>query len=251
MKDRRRTDQEEEGKGLPPWIVSFTDMVTLLLSFFIMLQTLASIRDKEIFYLGRDSFRRAIAGVGMPDWLFGKFPRPKFDYVKRKHTAPKARHNIPMNRLIDYEGVKIRHAFAELREQIRTRASDVTAGLVDKRITPVTFASGKSDLGKSAKDYLSDMAISLKQTLSPRSVVMVYVIGLGSDGATEKSQWSLSARRAKTVQDFLQSCCPDEAAAGRLRFSSWGIGPGDKWRKKIGRIPDTSHIVVIITEEGR
>jgi flagellar motor protein MotB len=251
MKDRQKTSPEEEAHETPAWIVSFTDMITLLLAFFIMLQTLAALRDPEMFHMGRDSFNRAIAGLGIPDWLFGKPDGPRFDYTKRKYTSREDRHELPRNRVIDEEDARIRGAFAELREQTRTRASDVTAGLADKRIAPITFAPGTANLRKSAKDYLSHLAINLKQNLPAQTPVTVYVIGLGPDGETERSQWSLSARRGKRVQSFLEKSCADEVVTGRLRFLSWGIGPGDKWQGKIGRIPDTSHVVVVITEEGR
>jgi len=103
MKDKQKTSQEEADQETPAWIVSFTDMITLLLAFFIMLQTLAVLQDPELFHVGRDSFKRAIAGLGIPDWLFGKPERPRFDYHKRKHTSSDATYDIPRNRLIDEE----------------------------------------------------------------------------------------------------------------------------------------------------
>jgi len=251
MKDRQKTSQEEADQETPAWLVSFADMTTLLLVFFIMLQTLSVLRDPDMFYMSRDSFNRAIAGLGIPDWLFGKPERPRFDYHKRKHTSSDATYDIPRNRLIDEEDARIRQAFTELREQTRVRASDVTAALVDERVTPITFAPGSADLTEFAKDYLSNLAISLRENFSARSPVTVYVIGLGGDGQTQKMQWLLSARRARTAQDYLQEHCSDEVADGRLTFFSWGIGPGDKWRKKKGRVADTTHIFVMITEEGR
>ena len=63
---------EAGGEKVPIWIISFADMITLLLSFFVMLQTMASRRDDKLFSIAQDSFRRSMAGFGIPDLVFGK-----------------------------------------------------------------------------------------------------------------------------------------------------------------------------------
>ena len=52
---RPRLVIEEEGTKVPGYIVTFSDMVTLLLTFFVMLLTLADVQDPELFDKGRDS----------------------------------------------------------------------------------------------------------------------------------------------------------------------------------------------------
>ena len=120
MKDGQKTQLEEEDQGPPAWIVSFTDMITLLLSFFIMLQALAKMQDQALFLYSRDYFNRAIAGLGVPDWLFGKQDKPQFDYFKRKHTTREAPYKHPRHRVIDPEDERIRRAFDDVRRRMET-----------------------------------------------------------------------------------------------------------------------------------
>jgi chemotaxis protein MotB len=40
--------QEEEPEGTPAWIVSFADLITLLLAFFVLLQSFAKEQDPEL-----------------------------------------------------------------------------------------------------------------------------------------------------------------------------------------------------------
>ena len=43
----KKKRQEESNDGIPAWIVSFSDMVTLLLAFFVMLQAFAKPKQPE------------------------------------------------------------------------------------------------------------------------------------------------------------------------------------------------------------
>jgi chemotaxis protein MotB len=50
--------QEEEQAGIPEWVVTFGDMMSLLLTFFIMLASLSEIKQREQYQAMAESFRR-------------------------------------------------------------------------------------------------------------------------------------------------------------------------------------------------
>ncbi len=62
---------KEGSPKVPAYIVTFSDMVTLLLTFFVMLLSLASVQDPELFNRGRGAFAQTIKDLGL-GILYGK-----------------------------------------------------------------------------------------------------------------------------------------------------------------------------------
>ena len=62
---RNRRAAAESGINVPAYIVTFSDMVTLLLTFFVMLLSLAKEQDPELYNIGRDSFVKSISKCGL------------------------------------------------------------------------------------------------------------------------------------------------------------------------------------------
>jgi len=244
---RRKSSGGDDGDGPPAWIVSFTDMVTLLLAFFVLLQAFANVQDPELFFIGRDSFKRAIAGLGIPGLLLGKQDKAQLEHRKPKHPTEEADKSIPKNRAMDVEDEKIRKAFEDIRQAVETRAQDVVADLLDKRVMPVAFPPGRAELSPEAETVLADYAADLRQNLQSRPV-LVCVVGFAPETATARGRWMTSAARAKVVREFLQRTCADVAGDSGWQFRSWG----DSTAAATGaeRALGPSHITIVITEEG-
>lgn len=51
-------EQEESSGGVPEWVVTFGDMMSLLLTFFIMLQSMSEIKEEEYFKAVVDSIKQ-------------------------------------------------------------------------------------------------------------------------------------------------------------------------------------------------
>ena len=68
---RERKVIKESSPKVPAYIVTFSDMVTLLLTFFVMLLSLASVQDTELFDRGRGSFVLSIRILGL-GLLYGR-----------------------------------------------------------------------------------------------------------------------------------------------------------------------------------
>lgn len=227
---RKRT---EGGNKTPAWIVSFTDMITLLLSFFIMLQALAKEPGPELFFRSQGSFRRAIAGFGIPEWIFGKKARPSFQHRRPQYPMEEGEGEHTPLRVISEQDEKVRKLFEQLRRLAQAKASDYEGTPARLITTPVRFEPQGAELEPEAKAFLKDFAGGLLQgaDLSGKQggAPSVHVIGLAPDEADPKDQWALSSQRARAVQQFLRDALPEGMRRAGTRIDAWGAGAGRRW----------------------
>jgi len=240
----KRAPEEAAGERVPVWIISFADMITLLLSFFVMLQTMSKSQDFTLFGISQDSFRRAIAGLGLPDLLLGKQAPTGFDYKKLKYPTEEEPNDREMKRIIDADDERIRQLFEDLKRQMEVEAGDLAEEPLSVTATPVKFAPGQSVLDDATKGYLGDLVAHWKQNL-PAGAFRVYVIGLAREQEDLKQQWLLSARRSTAVGDFLRQVLgerPGQAWEVQCR----GSGPGQELYSKLGLNQQELSIVIAV-----
>jgi len=253
MAKTQRSKTEESGPKVPAYIVTFSDMVTLLLTFFVMLLSLASVQDPELSGRGRDSFSWSIKNFGL-GMLLGRKPRPDFGNVKIKYFISKP-DKFFEGRSIHIKEEKIRQVFNELRQSMKTMPSEIAAKKTDFSVTNIRFARGDARLDASAKQFLGSFCSHLQQDSGSRPVKL-YVLGLAGDQAAEKEQWILSAKRAKAVADYLRGILSSESGFQRQRsafggWSTWsvywgGAGPGGDWVRQDSPISKQSQILIAV-----
>lgn len=258
---RRRQSTEEKGPKVPAYIVTFSDMVTLLLTFFVMLLSLATIQDPELVGRGRESFSFAIQSFGLGKFWGGK-PRPDFGNVKIKYFISNP-DKLFKGRSIHTKEEKIRQVFNELRQSMKTMPSGVAAQKIDFSLTNIRFARSDARLDASAKQFLGGFCSHLQQDSGSRPVKL-YVLGLADDQATEKEQWILSAKRAKAVADYLRGILwvparrgPSSGLGSQTQRSAfggwskwsvywWGAGSGGDWVRQDSPISKQSQILIAV-----
>ena len=251
---RKRQSIEEEGPKVPGYIVTFSDMVTLLLTFFVMLLSLASVQDEELFGRGRDSFSFAIKNFGLGMFL-GRKPRPDFGNVKVKHFIIKP-DKFFKGRSLHIKEEEIRQVFNELRQSMKTMPSEVVATKTDFSVANIRFARGVSGLDASAKQFLGSFCSNLQSSMGDSRPMKLYVLGLADDQATEKEQWILSAMRAKVVADYLRGILSLGSGVQTQRSAFgvwskwsvywWGAGPGGDWVRQDSPISKQSQILIAV-----
>jgi len=223
---------------VPGYIVTFSDMVTLLLTFFVMLLTLANDQDPEMFNKGRDSFIRSLRYVGL-GMFFGRQDMPAFGSVKTRYYIDTDEQPSTL-RTLDSEKEKVRRILEQISQVGTIIPSEMVADETRYSVTKVHFAPSEGELDDRARKYLSEYCAGWREVGGIENI-KIYVLGLAADESTPARQWQLSARRAKVVADFL-----NKALSSRLQrpVYSWGGGPGGDWVDAESPISEESHILI-------
>jgi outer membrane protein OmpA-like peptidoglycan-associated protein len=243
--------QEEKGESAPLWIISFADMISLLMAFFVMLLTMATAKSGKLCNEGEGvfertlyGFRRSIEGFGIPG-LFGDadeglyFDSPKVYYPIEEGADPSAR------RTIDAREERIRRDFRKLAGRTRTYEAQIQGRSPDFLVLPVTFAQGQSVLNEAAQRHLNGFLADLKGFRAVEGLNL-YVVGLAPDEPDPQRQWLLSAQRAQTVAQFLRNGLPAETLS---RVFSWGAAAGGDWVKKDSPLSPQAQIAIAILRQ--
>jgi len=223
---------------VPAYIVTFSDMVTLLLTFFVLLLTLANNQDPELFNKGRDSFIESLRYVGL-GMFFGRQDMPVLGKAKTKYgidiDEPQA-----CRRTIDAEREKVRRILEEIGQSATIMPSEIVADRTRYTVTNIQFAPSQAKLDERAGKYLTEYCDAWREVGCIENI-KIYVLGLAADESTPARQWQLSALRAKAVADFL-----NDALSSQLQrpVYSWGGGPGGDWVDAESPISEESHILI-------
>jgi chemotaxis protein MotB len=246
---------EEKGPKVPGYIVTFSDMVTLLLTFFVMLLTLAEVQDPELFDKGRDSFLESLRYVGLGS-LFGRQRLPQFGHIKNISyiSDPEETFN---HRSLDAEKERLDRLLKELMQITTTVNSRLTADKIDFSVANVHFSPGMASLDDRSTKFLTEFCRDL-QLVTGKKPGMLYVLGLAPEEKTEKQQWLLSARRAETVAQFLRNNLGSTSSSNmrtnqsftrsipKWSVHSWGAGPGGDWTGPRSSMSEHSQILIAI-----
>lgn len=226
-------------------------MVTLLLTFFVMLLSLANVQDPELFNTGRGSFFQSLQDMGLGT-LWGRKSRPAFDKDKTKHYISNPE-ETSVTRSIDEREERIRRIFKAVNSSMITMPSQIVAEKVNFAVTNIHFQSGDAVLVESDKRFLGEFCLNLQTDFGSKTGTL-YVLGLASDAPTEKEQWILSARRARAVAGFLRNNlhAGTEASGALLQWSIywWGAGAGGNWAGKDSLISKQSQILIAVLTAG-
>lgn len=250
MRSRRQTT-EAGGPKVPSYIVTFSDMVTLLLTFFVMLLSLADVQDPELFNKGRDAFIESLTYIGLGS-IFGKEDSPPLGDHKTKHFVPEPDES-PDRRTIDAKAEELRRIVEKLRQLTTIVPSQIMPRATRLAVANVHFPSGRADLDEPARRFLTAFCRDLQQQPDWKPMDL-YVLGLAADAEEGKEQWLLSAQRARAAADLLETTLspprdlPERnylfQSPSRWSVYSWGVGAGGNWVGPDSPISEKSQILI-------
>jgi chemotaxis protein MotB len=220
----RRKKADDDGPGVPIWVLSFGDMITLLLAFFILLQSFSHVQRSELLQTGDAPLTTSLTDFGAPDWLYGK-QSTHFEHQERKHVVEQDPDNETLERIIDAEDERLREMFSRLKASTDVETADGPQPRIRLVPTPIRFAPGGAALDASAADYLVTLASELAPS-SDAARADIYVIGAAPEGPAPRDQFALSAQRAEAVRAPLARNLGVGPDNPRVQVLAYGIGPG-------------------------
>jgi len=237
---------EETGSKVPGYIVTFSDMVTLLLTFFVLLLSLADTQDEGLFEKGQKSFKRAIANFGMSGLLFSREMGSDFNHPKIKYKIDKGE-DKPEDRSIDLAMEMFRRTLQEVEKTMKIQPSQITCTDKTFSITDIKFEPGKWTLDEAARAYLKSHINYLRESFTDETP-MLYIVGLAAGEPGQARQWIVSARRAQAVADFIRTLLSEQE---NWPVYCWGAGPGGRWTDQGGLLTTETHIAIAALSNSR
>ena len=230
-------DDEPEEMGIPEWVVTFGDMMSLLLTFFIMLVSLSEIKEEETYQALVDSVQRQFGYSRTIDALTPGDARPRSSEFSVLSTTGRAKKKDTAK-----GGVPEK---APVGEEQKVRI--VRPGQLTSIGSVIFFDLGSDKITPSASDVLADVAEQLRgkpQKIEIRGHVSAQ-FATRTQGTSEAVM--LGFKRAAAVQRILiDREGIDEA---RFRISSAGAGEPMSRANHSSGLGKNSRVEVFLLDE--
>jgi len=178
--------------GAPAWMSTFSDMTTLLLTFFILLISMATFDPVKIANL-MESMQGAFG-------IMETFPtipiHPIVDIPKKTGDEQKKKQSLK-----DAEKIKTVIKDKKLDEAVKVEVTE--KGIAILLRDPVGFASGSADLKDQGKDILKDISDVIKNNPSLKVRVEGHTDDVPIHSNRYNSNWELSSARSLSVVQLL------------------------------------------------
>jgi len=201
--------EDDAGPGIPEWVVTFGDMMSLLLTFFIMLVSMSEIKQEEQFQALVDSMRRRFGHSSASASMAPGDKKPRNSKLANIATEGRAKRFNTMD-----GGDKVQAPVGDHpRVEIIRRSDDVTSG---GTITFDEFSDKLTDEHRVRLRAVVEAIRGKSQRIEIRGHTTRRPLPRGSP---YRDHLDLAYARTRAVMDFLVSEGIDE---DRIRLTSAG-----------------------------
>ena len=201
-------DDGEQKKGAPAWMVSFGNMMTLILAFFILMVSMGSTQEQGLVATGIGSFVVAIRSFGLPGILDAHEKAALFDNVRTRFNLPPE--SDPKRREDHIQASNLELVRAQAAHALRPHDQFGQPAVA-------TFAPGSAELNEASRRYLDLLAPTLRP--APGEVLLLEGHALDAGERHVHDDAWLAFERARAVRDYLvavQDCAPH-----RIEVRAW------------------------------
>lgn len=194
----RRSNNEEFRGGTPAWMVTFSDLATLLLTFFVLLLSMSSMDDKSL----KSLFTNFTSACGILNFKeYGEIYRPREILIEGIYQ--RLRDNLVIKRADDPADIPTDTGetfFKEIGGQVVME--DIENGFKFVFGHKLTFESGSAEINEKMKSILSQVAKFINA-----SSYQVYIDGhtdnIASNNIEYPTNEDLSLARAFNIMLYL------------------------------------------------
>ncbi|TCZ70198.1 flagellar motor protein [Paenibacillus albiflavus] len=208
----RRGKKQAEHENHERWLITYSDLITLLLVFFVIMYSMSKVDDNKYEILARSlnlQFKSSDSLLEMNSGLSGTMSPTYADGDKRQTEETNRQANIDKE---EYD--KKEQELADFKDKIETYiqdnklesdivVTDTTRGITITLSDVFLFDTGKADLKPPAFDIMDNLA-----TLLPGLNAKVAIEGHTDNvpirtGSYYKDNWELSVQRSLSVIRYL------------------------------------------------
>ena len=245
---RRRRGGDQGGHADERWLLTYADMITLLMALFMVMFSISTVKDgkydqltrslKDAFsgqiFTGGTSFREQGSSAGGNAQPTAEPPIPALCPITGKIPS--------MGSASEKEDEDFRQVKREIEDYAQTQGLEAKVsaeiarrGLVIRMLTDdVLFDSGRATLRPEGRPLLDKMARVLRAEVRHPIVVEGYTDKVPVDTAQFPTNWELSAVRSTSVLRYL---IRGDVSPGRLSAAGYGaLHPADTNGTERGRM---------------
>lgn len=209
MSKRKKREEEESSGGAPKWMTTFSDLMSLLLCFFVLLFSMSSVSEEK-FKAAAESMQSALMSGKGNGIMENHVPTSSGEEVQENP-------GIPEGVLEMYEDVQ---AFVDANDMgsVISLSRDSEGIYVDIQDS-ILFDSGKAVVASEGNETLTLIGELINQ-FDNRVIVEGHTDNVPSNLSEFPSNWELSSGRANAVLRYLV----EKEGVNATRMSATGYG---------------------------